>query len=74
MPVSLRATPTSTQSGLVITDDASHGQSVTSIDVITNAGSNIVGLTVSHAATGVAYRPCLMRGDSGNYIDFSAEL
>ena len=72
-PVSLRATPTSTQSGLIITDDATHGNSITSIDVITNSGSNI-GLTVTNGATGTAYRPCLMRGDSGNYIDFSAEL
>jgi hypothetical protein len=72
-PVSLRATPTSTQSGLLITDDATHGNSITSIDVITNSGSNI-GLTVTNGATGTAYRPCFMRGDVGNYIDFSAEL
>ena len=72
-PVSLRTTPTSTQSGLIITDDATYGQSISSIDVITNSGSNI-GLTVTNSAGGTAYRPCLMRGDVGNYIDFSAEL
>ena len=72
-PVSLRATPTATQSGLIITDDASFGQSISSIDSIFNSGST-VGLVVSNSAGGAQFRACFLRGDAGNYIDFSAEL
>ena len=72
-PVSLRVTPTVTQSGLIITDDASFGQSITSIDTIFNSGST-VGLGVTNTAGGAQFRACFLRGDVGNYIDFSAEL
>ena len=73
VPVSLRTTPTSTQSGLIITDNASFGQSISSIDSIFNSGST-VGLVVSNSAGGTQFRACFLRGDAGNYIDFSAEL
>ena len=72
-PVSFRATPSSTQSGLIITDNATFGQSISTIDSVYYSGST-VGLVVTNTAGGAQFRACFLRGDSGNYIDFSAEL
>ena len=73
-PVVFRATPTSTQSGVIITDNASFSSSITSIDSVERAGSNIALQITNSAGGGAQFRPCQLRGDAANYMDFSAEL
>ena len=73
---SMRSAPTTTFTGLIISDSVGFDAVVSSITTISNSGDSVY-LGVSFPANGAQFRPVNFRGQSSNtgaFIAFSAEL
>jgi hypothetical protein len=76
LPVPMRATPTFSFSLCDISDDVSFATNLVTASIYTSSSPQAPYLTTTHAASGAAFRPVLIRSRtaSTSFIAFSAEL
>ena len=75
-PAQMRATPTTSTTNTIISDNVSYDLNVSGIaDIQSSLTSAYIGVT--HSATATTHRPCLLRSKATGvigFVDFTAEL